>query len=637
MHLKPCKYFTLAHYRKTVLKTAMLSLLEFHHTPENNSFVSGEKDTLRFKDILGGMAHLKMEPYSQIVSLPAGDKNLTKLPSLGLRGQHTSKPLSKLELMKNNLQQKQFEEKEQKLIAMYNQQQQAALWKVRNTFQPQTHSAAHRGVSNQPGATQHRGSNSAGARYNPSNLFEQEPASTAPSKKTAGVDRAYLLKSVYYRKAVSLNDVFRAGDTKSQKPMEPTRSSPFKPSPPADARVRSNPRTGRYSESHNLEYMTPPPATVNQSRGRTTRSKTGGQLRLQGEKSSPDKEEWYLQEEIRKREALLREKLRRTEEELRRIQRERELGEERKEKGKQGQRGRAQVKYRSAYSTGDESSSSSDSALRGPYRVSKGSDDIAHVSYLVENNSHMRPHSHSNESRSEKLKRVSSNYILREINESPNCYNTYDKQKNKHFLTEENVSYHNMSVSETSFANHTGNFKEEPPAENADLATCSGRHSKLYEEQQNEDGKHDASFQLVVCTSCNRKFAADRLERHSKICEKVQNSTRKVFDSTKHRAKGTDLEQYINRRSKNTSPQPKKNSWRHKHETFIRNIQQARLVQEVIAKGGKASDLPPPLPDENPDYVSCPHCARRFAPRVAERHISKCENIKSRPPPPRKK
>ncbi|XP_041132844.1 zinc finger C2HC domain-containing protein 1C-like [Polyodon spathula] len=602
------------------------------------------------------MAHLKMEPYSQIVSLPAGDKNLSKLPSLGLRGQHTSKPLSKLELMKNNLQQKQFEQKEQKLSALYNQQQQAALWKVRNTFQSQTHSAAHRRVSNQPGATQHRGYNSAGARYNPSNVFGQEPASTTPSKKTAGVDRAYPLKPVYYRKAISLNDVFRAGDAKSQKPMEPTRNSPFKPSPPADACVRSNPRTGRYSEIHNLEYMTPPPATVNQSRGRTTRSKTGGQRRLQGEKSSPDKEEWYLQEEIRKREALLREKLRRTEEALKRIQREKELGEERKQREKQGQRGRAQVKYRSAYSTGDESSSSSDNALRGPYIVSEGSDDeermintrrkiqvnqrkaknTAHVSYPVENNSHMRPHSHSNESRSEKLKRVSSNYILREINESPNHYSTYVKQQGKH-LIEENVSYHNMSVPETSFANHIEHFKEEPPTENADLATNSSRHSNLYEEQQNEDGKHDANFQLVVCISCNRKFAADRLERHSKICEKVQNSTRKVFDSTKHRAKGTDLEQYINRRSKNTSPQPKKNTWRHKHETFIRNIQQARLVQEVIAKGGKASDLPPPLPDENPDYVSCPHCARRFAPRVAERHIPKCENIKSRPPPPRKK
>ncbi|KAK6478995.1 zinc finger C2HC domain-containing protein 1C-like [Huso huso] len=501
---------------------------------------------------------------------------------------------------------------------MHNQQQQAALCKVRHTFQPQTYSAAHRRVSKQPGVTQHRGYNSAGGRCNPSNLFDQEPASTAPSKKTTGVDRAYPLKPVYYRKAVSLNDVFRAGDAKSQKPMQPTRNSPFKPSPPADACVRSNPRTGRYSGVHNLEYMTLSPATVNRLRGTATRSKTGGQRRLQGEKSSPDEEEWYLQEEIRKKEAVLREKLRRTEEELRRIQRERELVEERKEREKQGQRGRAQVKYHSAYSTGDESSSSSDSALTGPYRVSEGSDDeelminirrkiqvnqrkakdTAHVSYPAENNSHMRP----NESRSEKLKRVSSNYILREINESPNCYSTY----------------------------------EEPPAENADLTTSSGRHSNLYEDKQNEDGQHDASSQLVVCTSCNRKFAADRLERHSKICEKMQNSTRKVFDSTKHRAKGTDLEQYINRRSKNTSPQPKKNTWRHKHETFIRNIQQARLVQEVIAKGGKASDLPPPLPDENPDYVSCPHCARRFAPRVAERHIPKCENIKSRPPPPRR-
>uniref|UniRef100_A0A9J8AAS5 C2HC/C3H-type domain-containing protein n=2 Tax=Cyprinus carpio TaxID=7962 RepID=A0A9J8AAS5_CYPCA len=37
----------------------------------------------------------------------------------------------------------------------------------------------------------------------------------------------------------------------------------------------------------------------------------------------------------------------------------------------------------------------------------------------------------------------------------------------------------------------------------------------------------------------------------------------------------------------------------------------------------------------NSEYVSCPHCGRRFAPGPAERHIPKCQNIKSRPPPPK--
>lgn len=81
---------------------------------------------------------------------------------------------------------------------------------------------------------------------------------------------------------------------------------------------------------------------------------------------------------------------------------------------------------------------------------------------------------------------------------------------------------------------------------------------------------------------------------------------------------------------------PQKSNWRQKHESFIRTLRQAREVQQVIAKGGNPSDLPPILPAENPDYVQCSHCSRHFAPKVAERHIPKCKTIRNRPPPPRK-
>lgn len=43
-----------------------------------------------------------------------------------------------------------------------------------------------------------------------------------------------------------------------------------------------------------------------------------------------------------------------------------------------------------------------------------------------------------------------------------------------------------------------------------------------------------------------------------------------------------------------------------------------------MAKGGKLSDLPPPPPSTNPDYIQCPHCGRRFNEAAAERHIPKC-------------
>ncbi|NWV05516.1 ZC21C protein, partial [Ptilonorhynchus violaceus] len=139
------------------------------------------------------------------------------------------------------------------------------------------------------------------------------------------------------------------------------------------------------------------------------------------------------------------------------------------------------------------------------------------------------------------------------------------------------------------------------------------------------------------CSFCKRKFLRTRLEKHMSICGKNQDSKRKVFDSSKARARGTELEQYQQWKS-SRSPQsktpPSKNNWKQKHEALIHIVEQGRQVQQVLAKGGKASDLPPLPPIENPDYVACTYCGRKFAPRAADRHIPKCKNIKNRPPPP---
>uniref|UniRef100_A0A8C0QSE6 C2HC/C3H-type domain-containing protein n=1 Tax=Chelonoidis abingdonii TaxID=106734 RepID=A0A8C0QSE6_CHEAB len=141
--------------------------------------------------------------------------------------------------------------------------------------------------------------------------------------------------------------------------------------------------------------------------------------------------------------------------------------------------------------------------------------------------------------------------------------------------------------------------------------------------------------ELGECGFCGRKFLHLRLEKHMNVCSKSQGSKRKVFDSSMARARGTDTPTI------KIIPTPMPllgllhcNNWRQKHESFIRTLRQAREMQHVISKGGKLSDLPPLPPVENPDYISCPHCKRRFAPKVAERHIPKCKTIKNRPPPP---
>ncbi|XP_063255081.1 zinc finger C2HC domain-containing protein 1C isoform X6 [Prinia subflava] len=85
---------------------------------------------------------------------------------------------------------------------------------------------------------------------------------------------------------------------------------------------------------------------------------------------------------------------------------------------------------------------------------------------------------------------------------------------------------------------------------------------------------------------------------------------------------------------KRSKTPPRRNNWKAKHEALIRIMSQARQAQQTLTKGRKVSDLPPLPPIENPDYVACTYCGRKFAPQVAERHIPKCKNIKNRPPPP---
>uniref|UniRef100_A0A4W4GY32 C2HC/C3H-type domain-containing protein n=1 Tax=Electrophorus electricus TaxID=8005 RepID=A0A4W4GY32_ELEEL len=136
------------------------------------------------------------------------------------------------------------------------------------------------------------------------------------------------------------------------------------------------------------------------------------------------------------------------------------------------------------------------------------------------------------------------------------------------------------------------------------------------------------NIRLIPCNICHRQFKEDRLDKHSSVCEKIHQSKRKTFDSSKYRAKGTDLENFMKTNDQCKTPELKKNNWRQKHEAFIRNLRQVRGPSTGDFQPQSSSDL-------NPDYITCPHCGRHFAPGPAERHIPKCQNIKSRPPPPR--
>uniref|UniRef100_A0A6P7GER9 Zinc finger C2HC domain-containing protein 1C-like n=1 Tax=Diabrotica virgifera virgifera TaxID=50390 RepID=A0A6P7GER9_DIAVI len=147
---------------------------------------------------------------------------------------------------------------------------------------------------------------------------------------------------------------------------------------------------------------------------------------------------------------------------------------------------------------------------------------------------------------------------------------------------------------------------------------------------------------LTECNYCGRRFAEDRVQKHEEVCSKTGKKKRKAYDATKHRVMGTELESYIlpskgkakaNNMKVSTKNPPKKD-WRRTHEEFIAAIRAAKEAQTHLAKGGKLSDLPPPPPSTNPDYVQCPHCNRRFNEAAAERHIPKCADYQFNKPKP---
>uniref|UniRef100_A0A182NG61 C2HC/C3H-type domain-containing protein n=1 Tax=Anopheles dirus TaxID=7168 RepID=A0A182NG61_9DIPT len=163
---------------------------------------------------------------------------------------------------------------------------------------------------------------------------------------------------------------------------------------------------------------------------------------------------------------------------------------------------------------------------------------------------------------------------------------------------------------------------------------------------------------LTRCDICSRNFATDRIDKHRQICQKTNTKKRKIFDITKHRVQGTDAENYVLKGKKSTAGAAsvarkqssqlssvganaaaanKQSGWRKKHEEFIAAIRAAKEMKAHLARGGKLSDLPPPPPSENPDYIQCPHCSRRFNQTAAERHIPKCATMLHNKPKPKPK
>ncbi|XP_053198311.1 zinc finger C2HC domain-containing protein 1A [Scomber japonicus] len=153
-----------------------------------------------------------------------------------------------------------------------------------------------------------------------------------------------------------------------------------------------------------------------------------------------------------------------------------------------------------------------------------------------------------------------------------------------------------------------------------------------------EDGEAPPIGDLAQCNTCKRSFNPKVLEKHAKICQKSAAKRRRVFDSSRQRAEGTDISvlKPIKPKSQSASssekaePPKKQSNWRKKHEDFIATIRAAKTVTQVMKDGGPLP--PPPPPTYDPDYIQCPYCQRRFNQGAADRHIKFCQEQHARMP-----
>lgn len=153
-----------------------------------------------------------------------------------------------------------------------------------------------------------------------------------------------------------------------------------------------------------------------------------------------------------------------------------------------------------------------------------------------------------------------------------------------------------------------------------------------------EDGEAPPAGDLVQCNTCKRSFNPKVLEKHAKICQKSAAKRRKVFDSSRQRAEGTDIpvlkpikpKSQSSSSSEKAEPPKKPSNWRKKHEDFINTIRAAKALTQVMKDGGPLP--PPPPPTYDPDYIQCPYCQRRFNQSAADRHIKFCQEQAARMP-----
>ncbi len=210
-------------------------------------------------------------------------------------------------------------------------------------------------------------------------------------------------------------------------------------------------------------------------------------------------------------------------------------------------------------------------------------------------------------------------HVLFKVGQTQN----YNNNKNNDADNEPPQSY-SSNFRQTQSTNNNNDIDSQPVA------------GKKKPAQSFNDPGESQQLNLRECRNCGRNFAADRIDKHVKVCA-GPHKKRKIFDSTKMRVQGTEAASFVLSKKKVNQPEKKTSrpsNWRTKHEEFIQAIRYAKAATQAEKSGGSLAHLPPPPASTNPDYVQCPHCARRFNQAAASRHIPKCKDTVNKPKPP---
>lgn len=223
-------------------------------------------------------------------------------------------------------------------------------------------------------------------------------------------------------------------------------------------------------------------------------------------------------------------------------------------------------------------------------------------------------------------------------NMKPNAYNNVASNQ-----TTNNGKPQNNAYNKNKYYQEEEEPEEEHNEEDEDQEQEDNEQNDENENENNDDDEgNDAKAgggnnlneygepgEMVQCTmGCGRKFNANAIKKHMKICKKVFQAKRKVFDSSKARTKDVVPDKLIGKtKGKTTSQQTAKNGankekWKKQSEGFRAMLKEG--------KGGAISaeekqELKNAM-EEAQGLVPCNFCGRKFNEVAAQKHIPFCEN-----------